>query len=321
MRGFRSLSIGLVTVFIVTATVFGALALSVRGQPITINELPMPTVTLQFDVASPTSLPTLTGGAPQVVPASVTASPTTTPTPTICPIPPDWQRYIVGPFDTLNSIAQQFNLTPDQLAQSNCLGNPVVTAGQTIYVPGFKPTPTSVPCSPPYNWTPYIVQPGDTLGSIAARYGISVYVLMRANCLNTTYIYYGQLLHVPWYFPVVTSTPVPIIPTFTPTPPIASLTPTIQPTDTPVVIPTTPAGTVMPGPTDTPATTDTPAPTHTLAPTVTPTELPPPTSTPAPPSTNTSAPPPTSTSAPPSTSTSAPPPTNTSAPPTTAATP
>ena len=299
MRGFRSLSTGLLTVLIVAATVLGALVLSVRGQPIGISELPVPTVTLQFDAPSPTSLPTLTLAATEAVLASVTASPTPTSTPTrtptVCPIPPDWQRYIVGPFDTLSSIAQRFNLTPDQLAQTNCLENPVVTVGQTIYVPGFKPTPTSVPCFPPYNWTPYIVRPGDTLGSIAARYGISVYTLMRANCLTTSYIYSGQLLYVPFTFPVATFTPVPIIPTFTPTPPIGSPTPTIPPTDTPTALPTTPAITVTTGPTDTPAPTGTPAPTSTPAPTIAPTATSVPTVAP------TETPPPTSTSAPPAT--------------------
>ena len=186
MRGFKSLSTGLLAVLIVAATVLGALVLSVRGQPVVISELPVPTVTLQLNVASPTPLFTPTSAATQAVSASITASPTATPTPTVCPIPTDWQRYSVGPFDTLILVAQRFNLTPDQLAQTNCLDNPIITVGQTIYVPGFRATPTTVPCLPPYSWIPYIVRPGDTLGSIATRYGISFYTLMRANCLSTS---------------------------------------------------------------------------------------------------------------------------------------
>jgi LysM repeat protein len=299
MRGFRSLSNGLLTGLIIAATVFGALVLSVRGQPTSISELPIPTVTFQADFPSP--VPTRGVTLPADTAIAVAPEATPTPTPTICPIPSDWQRYSVGPFDTLVSIAQRFNLSSDQLAQTNCLNKPGITTGQTIFVPSFKPTSTSVPCFPPFNWAIYIVQPGDTLSSIAVRYGISLYTLMRANCLSTTYIYYGQALSVPPIYPIVTFVPTPIIPTFTPTPPIGSLTPTILPTDTPTAIPTTPVITVTPGPTDTPgptntlAPTDTPAPadtpaptvapTDTLAPTVAPTEPPPPTSTAAPPPT------------------------------------
>ena len=245
MRGARSLSSGLFIGLIIAATVFGALVLSVRGQPAAISELPIPTVTLQIDFTSPTPAVTPTRSATQAVPTFATAAPTATPTPTptICPIPAAWQRYIVGPFDTSISIAQRFNLTPDQLLQANCLDTPSVTMGQTIYVPGFKPTPTSIPCFPPFNWARYIVRWGDTLSSIALRYGISFYTLMRANCLSTTYIYNGQMLYVPPVLPHVTFAPTPIVPTFTPTPPVVSLTPTIPPSDTPTAPPTMSSGT------------------------------------------------------------------------------
>jgi LysM repeat protein len=273
MRGVRSLSSGLFIGLIIATTVFGALVLSVRGQPTSITELPIPTVTLQIVFISPTpaNTPAVRASLQPVSPQpAALVSQTPTPTPTICPVSPYWQRYSVGPFDTISSIAQRFNLAPDQLVQANCLGKPVVTVGQTLYVPGLKPTPSaSVPCYPPYNWYRAIVQPGDTLSSIAARYGTSVYTLMRANCLSTTFIYAGQVLYVPPTIPVVIFTPTPIIPMFTPTPPFGSLTPT--------VIPTTPAITVIPGPTDTPGPTttapapsDTPGPTSTAAPADTP---------------------------------------------------
>jgi type VI secretion system secreted protein VgrG len=292
MRGLRSLSSGLMIGLIVAATVFGALVLSVRGsQPVAISELPIPTVTIQNVFLTPT--PTRGVTPPATTASAAAPSFTPTPTPTICPIPPDWQRYSVGPFDTVISIAQRFNLTPDQLVQTNCLNQLSVSMGQTIYVPAFRPTPIPVSCFPPFNWYGYIVQPGDTLSSIAYRYGISLYTLMRANCLSTTYIYYGQTLYVPPIYPSVTLTP--IIPTFTPTPPIGSLTPTIPPTDTPTPLPTTPAITVTPGPTDTPAPTVTPAATNTPEPTVAPTDTPAPTAAPTepPPPTNTLEPPPT----------------------------
>jgi LysM repeat protein len=285
MHSLHSLSRGLFVSLIVAATVFGAFILSVRSPSNLLAQLPMPTVTVDWGTASPT--PTATSPAlPSVTPAiSPTPTRTSSPTPTACPWPADWQRYIVGPFDTLHLIAQRFNLAPDQLARANCLTQLSVTVGQAIVVPGSRPTPTSVPCYPPFNWSGYIVQPGDTLSGIAQRYGLSVYALMRANCLTTTYIYAGQRLFVPPIYPIVTFTPTPIIPTFTPTP-IVSLTPTatlpvdVTPTDTPtptVTMTVGPSETPTETPTVTPIPTDTPVPTDTATPV--PTDTPQPTDT------------------------------------------
>ena len=308
MRGVRSLSSGLFIGLIVAATVFGALVLSVRGgQPTTISELPVPTATIQNVFASPTPTRSITQPATTAIAAapSLTPSWTPTPSPTTCPIPADWQRYSVGPFDTLFSIAQRFNLTPDQLVQTNCLSKPNLTTGQTIYVPPFHPTPTAVVCYPPFNWAVYIVQPRDTLSSIAYRYNISLYTLMRANCLSTTYIYYGQMLYVPPIYSIVTPIYTPIIPTFTPTPSIPPTdTPTALPTTPPVITPVitatpgptdTPGPTNTPVPTNTPAPSNTPAPTDTPAPTITPLPTVAPTDTPVPTAAPTQPPPPTST--------------------------
>ena len=143
MRGVRSLSSGLFIGFIIAATVFGALVLSVRGgQPVAISELPIPTATIQDIFVSPTP----TRGVTQPATTAVAAAPSLTPTatPTICPIPPNWQRYSVGPFDTLISIAQQYNLTPEQLVQTNCLSTPGAAMGQTIFVPSLKDQPDHV---------------------------------------------------------------------------------------------------------------------------------------------------------------------------------
>jgi LysM repeat protein len=305
MRGVYSLSRGLFVSLMIAATVFGAFVLSVRSSSNLLAELPIPT---DFVFASPT--PIAASPLPPSVTSAFSPTPTNTPspTPTACPLPADWQRYIVGPFDTLPLIAQRFNVSPDQLTQANCLAQPGITVGQAIYVPGFRPTPTFVPCYPPFNWAIYIVQPGDTLSGIAQHYGLSLYTLLRANCLTTGYLYAGQRLFVPPIFPIATLTPTPIIPTFTPTP-IDSLTPTatatppvdvtptptetptppititVGPSETPTATPTvTPISTDTPVPTDsaTPVPTDTPLPTDTLAPTEPPTNTPEPPATPTP---------------------------------------
>jgi len=92
----------------------------------------------------------------------------------------------------------------------------------------------------------YIVQPGDRLVYIAARYGVSPSAIVRANRLaNSDVIYPGQRLTIP--VPgAATSTP-----TGTPTQPPA--TPTVPPATTPVSTPdgtpaATPSATATAGP-------------------------------------------------------------------------
>lgn len=43
----------------------------------------------------------------------------------------------------------------------------------------------------------YIVRPGDTLFGIAARFGTTVDAIMRANQLQSPFIYVGQQLYIP----------------------------------------------------------------------------------------------------------------------------
>jgi LCP family protein required for cell wall assembly len=65
-------------------------------------------------------------------------------------------------------------------------------------MPGFSPTPvTPPPCVPPADWGIYVVQAGNTLYSLADRYGTDVDTLMHVNCLNTHTIFMGQRLYVP----------------------------------------------------------------------------------------------------------------------------
>ena len=56
---------------------------------------------------------------------------------------------------------------------------------------------TPPPCVPPGDWGVYVVQQGNTLFSLAQRYGTDVETLMRVNCLNTNTIFVGQRLYVP----------------------------------------------------------------------------------------------------------------------------
>ncbi|GAB4543196.1 MAG: hypothetical protein Kow0063_36080 [Anaerolineae bacterium] len=262
---------------------------------------------------SPTPSPTFT------VPSTLTASPTPTaivvtvypgPTPTRCIPPGGWIPYTVRPGDTLVLIAWRYQTTVPHLVQANCLQYPAVYPGQVIFVPPPAPTPTRPPCGPPSNWVIYVVQPGDTLHSLAARTHTTIYQIMHANCLTDYTIYVGQQLWLPFIPP-----PLPT-PTFSPTrPPTATHTPTgtatpVLDTPTPTPSPTIGTDTPTPSPTigvDTPTPTpsptvavDTPTPTATsLPPTDTPTSpLPTATFTPLPATPTPTSPPPTNTPVP-----------------------
>lgn len=285
-------------VAIVIGTILGSVVLSINEGAIAALPIASPIPTDMFVMPPLTIVPAATDSLFETPAASTTAATTSvpgetpSPTPTVCPIPVGWQRYTVSVFDTIEGIAARFGITVAMVMQGNCLPAAILSFGQTIYVPSTAPTPTPPPCTPPAGWAVYIVRPGDTLTGLAARYGLSVVALMRANCLTATSIYVGQLLRVPyiipyptptfWWWPTVT----PISPTWTPFP-IVTDTPFPVITDTPFPIVTDtpfPIATDTPFPivTDTPvpAATPTPAPVTTVPPTATPALPPPPSATP-----------------------------------------
>ncbi len=78
------------------------------------------------------------------------------------------------------------------------------------------PTPTSTPqpapfCNPPTGWISVSVQTGDTLASVAYRYGTTPVQLSQANCLLTDALLPGTTLFVP---PIPTNTPIPCGPPY-----------------------------------------------------------------------------------------------------------
>ncbi len=103
--------------------------------------------------------------------------------------------YIVQAGDTLTRIAARYGLSLSQLAAANGLGwNSWVYAGQRLIIPTSAPlNPAPAPSG-----TTYVVQRGDTLVSIAARYGVSVSELATLNGLYwNSWVYVGQRLAIP----------------------------------------------------------------------------------------------------------------------------
>lgn len=227
--------------------------------------------------ATPTASPGLP--APTVVSPTLPPSPTVTlpPVPTICSPPAGWLKYTVRAGDTLERLAALYQVSPEALAQANCLVTTTLLPGSLLYLPP-RPTRTPIPCGPPAGWTIYVVQPGDTLYRISRAYGIKTSDLQFANCLgSSTFIRVGQKLYVP---PWATRTPTytltlppsitPTVLTFTATSTLtwsATFTPTPSQTNTPTSASPTPTFT----PTSTASFTETPTGTFTETATSSPT--------------------------------------------------
>ncbi len=114
---------------------------------------------------------------------------------------PTTSIYVVQAGDTLNAIARRFGTTVAELMRLNNLTNPDrIVVGQKLVVPaagsGAPATDTS-PVTGSQQRT-HVVQKGETLLSIARRYGVTVQAIQKANNIaNPDLIFPGQVLVIP----------------------------------------------------------------------------------------------------------------------------
>lgn len=112
------------------------------------------------------------------------------------------QTHTVQPGETLFSIARKYGLTVDELAFANGITNPdLIYAGQVLTIPGASggatatATATAGQSGQP---TTYTVKAGDTLFSIARRFGTTVAALTELNGLSDPdSLSVGQVLKLP----------------------------------------------------------------------------------------------------------------------------
>lgn len=144
--------------------------------------------------------------------------------------------YTVQAGDTAYSIATKFGIKPDELLRRNKLSSPALRVGQVLNVPdGAQPGPRR-----------HTVAAGETLFSIAKKYGSSVDAIRTANKLADVPLKVGQVLIVPAVVSIGSLSTVPI------SNPAPAVTP---PVSRPSV-----SGTPVPGPTVTVAATPPPLP-------------------------------------------------------------
>ncbi len=107
-------------------------------------------------------------------------------------------KYTVAAGDTLLDIASRFGTTTEAIAQLNSLADPnALILGQVLVIPGTGTT-TGSGTTTTGSSTTYTVQQGDTLGSVARRFGTTVKELATLNKLaDADNIAIGQVLKLP----------------------------------------------------------------------------------------------------------------------------
>jgi len=98
--------------------------------------------------------------------------------------------YVVKPGDSLYSIAKKYNTTVDDLIRINNLKSNLLHIGQQLKIPIND-----------YNqengYIVYVIKGGDSLYSIAKKYGISVDSLRKYNNLTSDLLSIGQTIKIP----------------------------------------------------------------------------------------------------------------------------
>jgi len=142
--------------------------------------------------------------------------------------------HIVQAGDFLGAIASRYGVALADLVRANSIANPdLIYVGQVLVIPGAEEAQAPAPAAPTGD---HLVQAGDTLTVIAARYGTTVEAIAVANGIaNPSLIYVGQRLAIPGGGSTPEPTPGPTmtpLPTSTPLPG-ATAAPTATPTATP----------------------------------------------------------------------------------------
>jgi LysM repeat protein len=107
-------------------------------------------------------------------------------------VPTEAGTYTVVSGDTLWSVARKFNVSVDELKTVNNLTTNSLSIGQVLKIPGYvAPTPA------PSTGNTYTVQSGDSLWSIANKFGVTVTELRSLNNLTSDILSIGQVLLIP----------------------------------------------------------------------------------------------------------------------------
>ena len=109
-------------------------------------------------------------------------------------VPGDYVVYTVKRGDSLWNIANQYNVSVNDIVDYNNLGTTLLQVGQQLLIPTGG---VDMPTEDDEMGITYVVKSGDSLWSIAKRYDISVDELKNANNLTSNLLTIGQELVIP----------------------------------------------------------------------------------------------------------------------------
>ena len=101
--------------------------------------------------------------------------------------------YTVKNGDTLSGIAKKYNTTYSSIMKKNGLSSTSLKVGQKLQIGSTSSTAKTTSSS---TTTTYTVKKGDTLASIAKKYGTTYKTIMSLNGLKSTSLNIGQKLKV-----------------------------------------------------------------------------------------------------------------------------
>ena len=102
----------------------------------------------------------------------------------------DYMKYTVKAGDTLWGISNQYGVSVTELAELNKVDASTLKVGMILTIPNSSG-------SNPDNMFMYKVVKGDSLYSIAKRYGTSVEEIKKLNYLTSNNLVIGQVLRIP----------------------------------------------------------------------------------------------------------------------------
>jgi uncharacterized protein YkwD len=188
---------------------YGAIALVVLGLVLLIYWLTRPNQPLGQFFATETPTATATFTPTNTSTPTLTPTITETPTITVTSTPSEPFDYTIQEGDSLDALAQRFNLGPDgvlliyyqnqEVMEAN---GGVIFVGQTIRIPlpgTVLPTTTPIPPNLPRGTLiEYTVLPGDTLAGIAVRFNSLPDDIIEENGIeDANALQAGQILQIP----------------------------------------------------------------------------------------------------------------------------
>jgi len=124
-----------------------------------------------------------------IYPGQVLLIPTPAPppaTPTLLVVTGNAVVYVVQPRDSLSVIAARYGVTLAAIRSANRLTTDTLFTGQQLAIPNPARHPVD-----------YVVQRGDTLTSIAQKFGVTVAEIKAANGTSSDALFYGLKIIVP----------------------------------------------------------------------------------------------------------------------------